>query len=459
VSQPAAPVPTGPPEQRPGGRRAPGPAVRSDDPAAIRRRETDPLKVVPPLDGARGYALVLVVMHHCWIAALNARLDDGVGRDLLASFFVAIDFFFVISGFVLFLPAVRDGNFGSVRAYFGRRIARIVPAYYVALAGLVLLYPAIAPAGSNNFWQRDHLEGLGIHVLFLQRELLGDLHGLYGFGSTLGFGVNGPLWSLSIEIIYYLVLPVVAILFLRRPFVALIGAIAIALAWRAASWHILPDLLPQDMSLVRRNNIVVGIAYQFPAMVGMLGLGMTLAWVYVKVLRSPEGGWLGRLRRHAGLLQIPALALLVTTMVISGSRDNRFLFTGPYFQYGRDQLPGLAFAVLILLAALSGRRGQWPWANRVGRWLGDVSYGAYLWHSLVLWFALWQFDWYPYTAGVAFDTWPFFRNTLFVLPVALFLGWASFRYVEQPAIRWMRDRLRRAPRVRAPAEPAPAKGG
>lgn len=333
-----------------------------------------------------------------------------------------------------------------------------MPAYYVALAGLVLLYPAIAPEGSNNFWQRDHLESLGIHVLFLQRELLGDLPALYGFGSTLGFGVNGPLWSLSIEIIFYLVLPLVAILFLRRPFVALLGAIAVALAWRAASWHVLPDLLPQDMSLVRRNNIVVGIAYQFPAMVGMLALGMTLAWVYVKVLRSPEGGRLGWLRRNAGMLQIPALALLLTTMAISGSRDNQFLYTGPYFQFARDQLPGLAFAVLILLAALSGRRGQWPWSNRVGRWLGDVSYGAYLWHSLVLWFALWQFDWYPYTAGVAFETWPFFRNTLFVLPVALFLGWASFRFVEQPAIRWMRNRLRRGRPVRAPVEPAPAKG-
>src|SRR3989442_60529 len=48
---------------------APRKRDRPDDPRAERRRETDPLRVVPVLDGARGYALVMVVFYHCWIAA------------------------------------------------------------------------------------------------------------------------------------------------------------------------------------------------------------------------------------------------------------------------------------------------------------------------------------------------------------------------------------------------------
>ena len=85
--------------------------------------------VVPPLDGLRGLASLLVAIFHCWVFT-DARLGDGDLRALVAAFGRGVDFFFVISGFVLFLPVVlREGSFGDVRAYFVRRVARIVPVY------------------------------------------------------------------------------------------------------------------------------------------------------------------------------------------------------------------------------------------------------------------------------------------------------------------------------------------
>ena len=112
----------------------------------------------------------MVILYHCWIAAFSSQLDGGPGRAFVASFFIAVDMFFVISGFVLFLPTARDGKFGSVHAW--RRVARICPAYYASLAGFVLLWPFIAAPGSPSFFQRDQLEALAIHAVFLQRELL-----------------------------------------------------------------------------------------------------------------------------------------------------------------------------------------------------------------------------------------------------------------------------------------------
>jgi peptidoglycan/LPS O-acetylase OafA/YrhL len=433
-------------------------AGRRDDPAAIRHRETDPLKVVPALDGARGFAIILVILYHCWIAAQNARLDDGLARDLLASGYVAIDMFFVISGFVLFLPTARDRTFGSVRDYAMRRVARVAPAYYVALAGLVLVYPAIATPGTPGFWHRDQVESLGVHALFLQRELLGAVHGMYGFGTTIGMGVNEPLWSLSIEALFYIALPIVAMAYLRRPLVGLVIAFGLQTVWRIGAWHVTPHFLAPDTAPDRRASVVVGMAFQFPAFLGTLALGMTAAWIYVRVLRSPEGSRLQRLRWRAGPLQLVALAGLIAVMAVGGHRDNTYQYGGVYFEHFRDQLPAVLFALVLLLAALSGRRGQLAWSNPVIRWVGDISYGTYLWHALVIWFALWQLGWYPYSADVQGQLWPFFRNALFVLPIALLFGWASFRYVEQPVIRWMRDRLRRkrvaAAAAAAAAEPA-----
>jgi peptidoglycan/LPS O-acetylase OafA/YrhL len=423
----------------------------------MRRRETDPLRAVPVLDGFRGYALIMVMLYHCWLAAFSSQLDGAFGRNFVASFFIAVDMFFVISGFVLFLPTARDGSFGSVREYAWRRVARIAPAYYASLAGLIVLWPLIAAPGSAGFWHRDQLESLGIHSLFLQRELLGDSHGLYGIGSSIGFGYNGPLWSLSIEVLFYVMLPLAAMRFLRRPLVALVGCLAAGVLWRVGTWHLLPQLLPSDWTPARRAEATIGWAYQYPAFLGHLALGMAAAWVYVRVLRSPEGSRLSWVRARAGRLQLAALALFVASLLYSGYRDNTHLY-GWYFDYLRDVLPTIAFAILVLLAALSGRRGQLPWANRFMRWVGDISYGAYLWHGMVLWIALWKFGWFPRSAAVGQEVWPFFRNALFVIPVALLLGWLSWRFVEQPAMRWMRRRLRER-RVRAAAvEPASAPG-
>jgi peptidoglycan/LPS O-acetylase OafA/YrhL len=149
-----------------------------------------------------------------------------------------------------------------------------------------------------------------------------------------------------------------------------------------------------------------------------------------------------------------ALAGLIAAMAVGGHRDNTFQYGGVYFEHFRDQLPAVLFALVLLLAALSGRRGQLAWSNPVIRWVGDISYGTYLWHALLIWFAFWQLGWYPYSADVQGQLWPFFRNALFVLPIALLFGWASFRYVEQPAIRWMRNRLRRKRVAATAAEPA-----
>jgi peptidoglycan/LPS O-acetylase OafA/YrhL len=424
---------------------------------AMRRRETDPLRVVPCLDGARGYALIMVILYHCWIAAFSSQLDGGPVRAFVASFFIAVDMFFVISGFVLFLPTARDGRFGSVRAYAWRRVARIFPAYYVSLAGFVLLWPFIAAPGSPSFFQRDQLEALAIHAVFLQRELLSDTAGLFGIGSAIGFGYNGPLWSLSLEAIFYVMLPLVAMFFFRRPIVGVLVALGVGIGWRIFGWTVLPQLLPSDLDATRHNQLVVGWAYQYPALMGHLALGMFAAWFYVKVVRAPDGGWLAWLRAHAGRLQIVTAALFIGSLILSGHRDNLQLYNGWFFHYARDLLPTVAFTALILCAALSGPRAQLPWTNRYMRWVGDISYGAYLWHGMVVWIALWQFDWFPTSPAVGQEVWPFFRNALFVIPVALLIGWLSWRFIEQPAIRWMRQRLRQK-RVRAGVEAASAPG-
>lgn len=99
---------------------------------------------VPVLDSFRGLAAMGILLYHCWRLSGEPALGGGPVRDGLSAGFLAVTLFFVLSGFVLFLPvARRDGVFGPVRAYARRRVARVVPAYYAVLIVCLPAYPLL----------------------------------------------------------------------------------------------------------------------------------------------------------------------------------------------------------------------------------------------------------------------------------------------------------------------------
>src|SRR6266446_4672214 len=97
---------------------------------------------VPAADGFRAYAALSVLLYHCMYGAGLPPLGSDLLRNYLVAGFVGVDFFLVLSGFLLFLPvAAARGRFGDVRSYALRRVTRILPAYYgalVATGGLLL---------------------------------------------------------------------------------------------------------------------------------------------------------------------------------------------------------------------------------------------------------------------------------------------------------------------------------
>ena len=85
--------------------------------------------------------------------------------------------------------------------------------------------------------------------------------------------------------------------------------------------------------------------------------------------------------------------------------------------------------------AVSSPRGQWLMANPLARWLGDVSYGIFLWHfPLILLFGQ-TLGWVEGNGDASFA-----RMTALVLPASALLGAISRRYIELPAIDWARRR-------------------
>lgn len=380
------------------------------------------------LDGLRIVGALLVVTTHVTyssgdsltgpLAGVFSRMDAGVAL------------FFVVSGFLLYRPHVQ-ARLGTAtppvasrtrdwRTYALHRILRILPAAWIAVVAAAVLLP--------------HPEiGLG-H--YLQIATMTQIY-------TPQPSVPGltQLWSLSTEVAFYLLLPVFAVLLARLPgprwhvraLVVLACTPALGLLWTAAM-HL-------------RLGGVAGL--WLPAFIGWFGAGMALAvW---------------RESRLAGLLPRSVLDDLVaspgTLWALAGALY--LLLTsraaGPFGLVPSTALEAatknLGYALLGLLVVLpcvsaepSGSRVVAVLGSPVARRLGDISYGVFAYHLIVLGLVERAIGHRPFT-GHGPLLW--IATVVLVLPVA----WASYRYVERPIMQWGR-RQEPAPPTDATVIPA-----
>lgn len=148
---------------------------------------------LPALDGFRGLAVLLVLLSH--FLEVGGALHQTSWGKLLLGGFVGVDMFFVLSGFLItgILLDSGIGRPGSFRAFYARRLLRIFPLYYAALAIAFGLgtYP---PQGDSPWW----------YLLFAS-NLGATLKGWW-LTSPAGFDL-GHFWSLAVEEQFYLVWP------------------------------------------------------------------------------------------------------------------------------------------------------------------------------------------------------------------------------------------------------------
>lgn len=372
---------------------------------------------IPAIEGLRGVAVLWVMVFHYVVVrdgkfadAFIAALRDWPALDaLVRNGYLGVDLFFLITGFLLTLPWFRHADAGLPpphwRSFYVRRARRIMPAYYVQL---VFLFFVVVPILLPKVWMQSTpyvVGNLGAHATFL--HYTNPL-------TSASMTVNGALWTLAIEMQYYLLLPLVAPLFVKWPLRAALGAFAIAAGWRWLCAHDLDLLVRAYVNLARPARVTDEIirhflATQLPAYAFHFALGILLgrAWM---------------LRRTK---VIEASARFVPVVVAAGSVWGLYAI----LRNGTSLLGDLGWVAFPVVIALGfGAVASWPsaWlscvvANRALAWVGKVSYSAYLYHLPVLLL----FNHFLPGPGAPLA---------FVLWVALVLGISavSFRFVESP---------------------------
>jgi peptidoglycan/LPS O-acetylase OafA/YrhL len=366
------------------------------------------------VDGLRGLAAVLVVVDHA--------IDDSWGLGSWTEQNHGITIFAILTGFLLssqFLRARLDGRAApSFVPFLRARVARIFPGYWLVL-GVAALTVGLHAMGPGDAWQ----------VITLTQT----------FGTDTPYEGLIPMWSLSLFLSFYLFLPLWAWLrsrsdsqaeapssILRREVKWLLGLFGLAVVVRALSLTDPIAHAPEFNLLGRADWFAVGML--LTALVIARSRGLARASLSIPGTRP---GW-----AFAG-----ALALTVLSAVAPAHLGEL-----------RNQLD-LAAAVLVVYGAvLHGPELKGPQralASRPARALGRWSYGIFLWGY--------------FSEKAIAEIFPGIATApLIVLTLAagIALGAASWRWVEQPASRFLKERLRSKPSVRVPetqrTDPAPA---
>jgi peptidoglycan/LPS O-acetylase OafA/YrhL len=320
------------------------------------------------------FALMVATYHGVKLSGVDAWASLVHPLSLVAE--IGVQGFFVLSGYLVMGSLERSP---SVLAYAEKRIRRVVPAYGVVVLACALA--ALCLVGEA----RDDLSAVSRYILwnlaflnFMEPNLPGV------FVGNLQSEINGALWTLKIEVLFYLILPILA--WVLRAAAGLRWLLLVAIYVSAEIWRSALEHLGDSTGQV----IWVELSRQLPGQMSFFIVGLAF---YV---------WRNMLTWRV-LLPGLGSVLFVVSLIIPAAEPVRAIGLG----------------IVSLWCALA-----WPHLLDARRW-GDLSYGIYITHFPIL---------QVMVAGGLFSTSPALAG---LLAVASILTGAAlmWRMVERPCLR------------------------
>jgi peptidoglycan/LPS O-acetylase OafA/YrhL len=351
------------------------------------------------LESLRGLLAVWVVIGHILGLAYTQADLASVHLGLLYQPVLAVYVFMILSGFVIFYLLDHAGL--SYSAFIGRRVLRLAPLYLTVLLAAVLTRQArlhalqalpwhssgvatkiaIANETAAHFWQH-----LAVHLTLLQ-SLVPE--SLLKFSD---YTFLGPAWSISLELQFYLIAPILFALVKARRWL-LLGAIVVF-------FTMLKHLNYLGEGFFGRQSVYFAI-------------GMLSYFVYKQGRKMPEAA---RAAQFCGLLA----AAMLYSLLFSPWSLMVWAIVLPVATFGTDRRA-------VLLSAI-GRILEF----RGLRWLGKISYSIYLWHPVLL----------LLIAAAVEHFMPAFSRRFFLIVVGggtlaatVAVSAVTFRFIESPGMR------------------------
>lgn len=366
-------------------------------------------KRLPGMEGLRALAMIAVLTAHTWQESGAGMHDFGSAwkwvQPLADS---GLTLFFTLSGFLLYRPfaaaVLRQADAPRTSAYLRNRALRIVPAYWVILLATAVFSAVSQPVNPARAGGFDSVHSAILNIFLLQTYT----------PHTVQTGI-APAWSLSVEVVFYFALPLLALVAARLA------------AGRGTRGRFIAVCVPAALLLL----------------LGLAGKVIYHKWIGVV---TNESSWKGVF--HLSFLSKSDLfAWGMLAAVIMSASDTERLARMPVRRLGAfgaaavvfgtigKQTPMIALGCGLVLLWVGVAYARGPARLSPARaletrpvvFLGLISYSAYLWHwPVMLWLKDHGFMTHGWT-GV-------FANLALVAGLTIALSALTYRFVERPAM-------------------------
>lgn len=361
------------------------------------------------LDGLRGVAALLVVWYHIFEGFQFAGNKPVI--DFINHGYLAVDFFFILSGFVVgYAYDNRWGKTLTLGGFFRRRLIRLQP---MVCMGAVIGAASFLLSGMER-WDGTHATLWLTFLAFvcgclmlpalprMPREVRGN-------GEM--FPLNGPCWSLFFEYVGNIVYA----LFIRRLSTRLLAVLSFALCC-ALTWFAVTDQSGYGSIgvgwTVDRTNILGGML----RMLCPFTMGVLMSRLF-KPLRQARGAFW------------TSAALLLAIFHIPYTYSDGALSLNGMFEAACI----IAVFPLVVWYAASGKTTDIA-STRICRFLGDISYPLYIVHYPIMYaFYMWLIKTRQYTL---YETWP---AALAAVTASIILAWLCLKLYDMPVRKWLRN--------------------
>ena len=363
------------------------------------------------LDGLRGVAAMLVVAFH-----LFETYSKGAPYQIINHGYLAVDFFFVLSGFVIGYAYDDRWDKMTTWGFFKRRLVRLQPMLVIGAVIGLLFYlfgdqPMFRLIAETPGWKLALVFVLGCFMIPVRPSM--DVRGW-----DESFPINGPQWTLFFE---YIANILYALVFRHLP------------KWGLAICVAVFAVLTLDFTL---GWDILGIAPNYQGRV-IGGWSLTVEQMYVGFARLLYPFFCGLLISRIGkFIKVNGgfwwcsliLAIILIMPRIGAPTEQGFIFNGIY----EAVCILLIFPLLVMMGAGSQIKGVK--SLKICKFFGELSYPLYITHYPLIYM---QMAW---TAShPEAPQWQHVMMSVCVFFMAIFLAWATLKLFDEPVRKWLTE--------------------
>ena len=369
---------------------------------------------ISSIDGLRAIAVTAVVLYH-------------LGISWIPGGFLGVDLFFVISGYVitrLILDSINQSSALDLRAFYAARLRRIYPGFLFMVISTIIFIGVWAPEAIKRF-----LSDLPYALSGTLNWALVARH--QDYFETIG---RAPLlqhtWSLAVELQFYLIWPIILLTVLKYFGKKNIARIALIIAIISGTALFLVSLQLDQANSAQVSHIYFGTDTHSLGL--FLGSALAVSWI-------PQNLSANITRRAQDVIDgigvVGLLGLISTFLFIDESNASLYRIAFP--------LAGVFGCLVIISLVHPASRFAPIISSPPFRWIGQRSYGIYIWHWVI-------FQVTRPSVDLSGQTWALYlARVLLVLALAdISLRWVEIPFRQGHVQTWFRGMKYRSPKAR-----------